>query len=67
MAGFNAGAYLPSHPQAVRPALEAALRATVAGLGQSEIDVLPFAEAALAHERMESRALDGRIVLTPNA
>jgi NADPH2:quinone reductase len=67
VAGFNAGAYLPTHPQAVRPALEAALKAVAAGLGETEVDVLPFSEAATAHERMESRALNGRLVLTPGA
>ncbi|MFD9740116.1 zinc-binding alcohol dehydrogenase family protein [Umezawaea sp. NPDC059074] len=63
--GFNAGAYLPAHPEAVRPALLAALEAVAAGLGETEVDVLPFAEAVTAHERMESRDLNGRIVLTP--
>ncbi|MFD2837355.1 zinc-binding dehydrogenase [Azotobacter vinelandii] len=65
VSGFNAGAYLPSHPQVLRPALEAALKAVASGLGQTEIDVLPFSDAAIAHQRMESRALNGRIVLTP--
>jgi NADPH:quinone reductase len=49
----------------VRPALEAALKATAAELGETELDVLPFSEAVTAHERMESRDLDGRIVLIP--
>ncbi|MFF5297208.1 quinone oxidoreductase family protein [Paractinoplanes globisporus] len=65
VSGFNAGAYLPTHPQLVRPALEAALKAVAAGLGDTEVDVLPFAEAAIAHERMENRTVNGRIVLTP--
>lgn len=65
VAGFNAGAYLPAHPQVVRPALEAALAAVAAGLGETEIDVLPFAEAVTAHERMERREPVGRIVLVP--
>ncbi|MFI5894929.1 zinc-binding dehydrogenase [Actinoplanes sp. NPDC051513] len=65
VSGFNAGAYLPAHPQLARPALEAALKAVAAGLGDTEVDVLPFAEAAIAHERMENRTLNGRIVLTP--
>jgi NADPH2:quinone reductase len=34
-------------------------------LGDTEIDVLPFSAAVTAHERMESRDLDGRIVLIP--
>jgi NADPH2:quinone reductase len=67
VSGFNAGAYVPTHPQVVRPALEAALKAVAAGLGETEVDVLPFSEAVTAHERMESRALNGRIVLTPGA
>jgi NADPH2:quinone reductase len=52
------------HPQVIRPALEAALRAVASGLGETEIDVLPLDEAAVAHERMDTRALNGRIVLT---
>jgi NADPH2:quinone reductase len=63
VAGFNAGAYLPTHPQVVRPALAAALAAVGAGLGETEIDVLPLGEAVTAHERMERRDLAGRIVL----
>jgi NADPH2:quinone reductase len=65
VSGFNAGIYVPTHPQEVRPAVEAALKAVAAGLGDTEVDVLPFAEAVTAHERMESRALNGRIVLSP--
>ncbi|HEY6493932.1 MAG TPA: zinc-binding dehydrogenase [Trebonia sp.] len=67
VSGFNSGAYLPAHPQFVRPALEAALRAVAAGLGETEIDVLPLSEAVTAHERMERRDLNGRIVLTPDS
>jgi NADPH2:quinone reductase len=54
-----------THLAEVRPAAEAALKAVAAGLGETEIEVLPFAEAVTAHRRMESRALNGRIVLTP--
>jgi NADPH:quinone reductase len=50
VSGFNAGAYIPSHPQEVRPAAEAALKAVAAGLAQTEIDVLAFAEAVTAHQ-----------------
>jgi NADPH:quinone reductase-like Zn-dependent oxidoreductase len=66
VSGFNAGIYIPAHPEEVGPAAEAALKAVAAGLGETEIDVFPFAEAVIAHQRMESRALNGRIVLTPN-
>ncbi|GAB1819066.1 quinone oxidoreductase family protein [Herbidospora sp. RD11066] len=65
VAGFNAGVYLPTHPQVVRPALDAALEVVAAGLGEMEVDVLPFDQAVIAHERMESRDVAGRIVLTP--
>lgn len=65
VAGFNAGAFLPSHPDAIRPALEAALRAVASGLCDIPVDVLPFIEVVAAHERMESRDLTGRIALTP--
>jgi NADPH2:quinone reductase len=67
IAGFNAGAFLPTHPEIVRPALEAARAAVAAGLGDIVIEVLSFADAVTAHERMESRALNGRLVLTPGA
>ena len=67
VSGFNAGTYIPTHLPEVRPAAEAALKAVAAGLGETEIEVLPFEEAVTAHQRMESRALNGRIVLTPNA
>ncbi len=65
IAGFNAGALLPAHPEVIRPALEAAVDAVAAGLGQTEVDVLPLSEAAAAHERMENRSLSGRIALMP--
>jgi NADPH:quinone reductase len=65
VSGFNAGSYIPTNPQEVRPAAEAALKAVAAGLAETEIEVLPFDEAVTAHQRMESRALNGRIVFTP--
>jgi NADPH:quinone reductase len=64
MSGFNAAAYFATHPQSVRPALEAALGALAAGLGDIVVDPLPLEDAVTAHRRMESRSLDGRIVLT---
>ncbi|MFI6347696.1 zinc-binding alcohol dehydrogenase family protein [Streptomyces sp. NPDC050560] len=67
VSGFNSGAYLPRHPRYIRPALDAALAVVAAGQADGVLDVLPFSEAATAHERMEDRALDGRIVLTPDA
>lgn len=67
VAGFNAGAYLPSHPNVIRPALEMALEMVAQGLGETEVEVLPFSDAAVAHSRMEDRSLGGRIVLTPSS
>ncbi|MFD6988958.1 zinc-binding alcohol dehydrogenase family protein [Streptomyces sp. NPDC059943] len=67
VSGFNAGAYLPTHPDAIRPGLEAARTALAAGLGETEVEVLPFSEAVTAHERMESRAVNGRLALAPDA
>jgi NADPH2:quinone reductase len=63
VAGFNAGAFLPTHPDAFAPALRAAVDMVAGGLAETAIDVIPFDEAARAHERMESRELEGRLVL----
>ncbi|MEW2549046.1 zinc-binding dehydrogenase [Streptomyces sp. NPDC047002] len=62
--GFNAGAYLPAHPDAVPPAAAAALTAAAAGVLDVELDTFPLAEAAAAHERLENHTASGRIVLT---
>ncbi|MCK3779423.1 zinc-binding alcohol dehydrogenase family protein [Ensifer sesbaniae] len=67
MSGFNAAAYFATHPEVVRPALEAALKALAAGLGEIVIDRLPLGEAEAAHRRMEDRSLHGRIVLEINS
>ncbi len=64
IAGFNAGAYLPMHPECIQPALNAAISAVSRGLGSLEIEVFPFEQAQIAHEKMENRNLEGRIVLT---
>ncbi|GLW11760.1 NADPH:quinone reductase [Microtetraspora sp. NBRC 13810] len=65
VAGFNAGVYLPAHPDAIGPAAEAALTAVAAGLADTEIEVLPLTDASTAHERLENHTANGRIVLTP--
>ncbi|MFE2599615.1 zinc-binding alcohol dehydrogenase family protein [Streptomyces sp. NPDC059396] len=65
VAGFNAGAYVPAHPDAIRPAAEAALKAAAAGLADTEIEILSLADAATAHERLENHTANGRLVLTP--
>jgi len=63
VAGFDADAYLPTHPHLVHPALQAAVAIVATELGETEIDVLPFTEAATANKRMETRDLSDRIVL----
>ncbi|QIQ01232.1 quinone oxidoreductase family protein [Streptomyces liangshanensis] len=63
VSGFSAGVYVPNHLDELRPAAEAALRAVSDGLAHTEVDVLPLADAVTAHERMENRSVDGRIVL----
>jgi NADPH2:quinone reductase len=67
IAGFNAGAFVPSHPLLLGPALRAAVDAVEEGLIQTVVDVHRFRDAAIAHQRMEDRTLDGRIALTPDA
>jgi NADPH:quinone reductase len=65
VAGFNAGGYLPAHPQAVLAAAAAALKAATSGLADTEIELLRLADAATAHERLEGHTAQGRIVLIP--
>ncbi|WP_206318521.1 quinone oxidoreductase family protein [Actinacidiphila epipremni] len=65
VAGFNAGGYVPAHPEAVPEAARAALRAASAGLLTTPVEVLPLAEAARAHEKLESHATTGRLLLAP--
>lgn len=67
VSGFNSGAYLPTHPDVIRPALEAARSALAAKSGRIPVEALPFSEAATAHERMQGRSVEGRLVLVPDA
>ncbi|MEV6841880.1 zinc-binding dehydrogenase [Actinoplanes sp. NPDC051411] len=63
VAGFNSGGYFPAHPDVMAPAAEAARQAVSAGLADVEIEVLPLAAAATAHERLENHSANGRLVL----
>lgn len=65
MLGFAVGFYLPAHPERARPAAEAALKAVGQGLMPIRTHVLPLAQAAEAHRRLENGAVGGRILLTP--
>ncbi|GGL13922.1 NADPH:quinone reductase [Sphaerisporangium melleum] len=61
--GFAAGFYLPTHPEMVRPAAQAALKAIGQGLVDIRTEVLPLTQAAEAHRRVENGSVGGRIVL----
>lgn len=63
--GFNAGLHLPSHPEQVPAAAEAALRAAQEGLLPLRTTTFPLADAAEAHRRLEKGGVGGRILLTP--
>jgi len=63
VAGFNAGGYIPAHPDLVPAAAEAAREVVRSGLADVEIDLLPLTAAATAHERMENHTANGRLVL----
>jgi NADPH:quinone reductase len=63
--GFSGGSYLPTHPEAVRPAAEGALRAVSEGLVNIHVDTLPLEQAAEAHRRVEAGQVIGRILLVP--
>ncbi|AJE44331.1 quinone oxidoreductase family protein [Streptomyces nodosus] len=65
VAGFNAGGYIPAHPETIPPAARAALEAVAAGLIEPDIEILPFADAATAHEKLENHSVNGRVVLVP--
>jgi NADPH:quinone reductase len=63
--GFNVGFYLPTHPEAGRPAAEGALTAVSQGLVNLHTDILPLASAGEAHRRIEAGQVNGRILLVP--
>jgi NADPH:quinone reductase len=65
IAGFNVGAYLPTHLPLARPAAEGALRAVSEGLIDLHIDTLPLENAGEAHRRIEAGEVNGRILLVP--
>ncbi|SDM62394.1 NADPH2:quinone reductase [Nonomuraea jiangxiensis] len=67
IAGFNAGAFLPTHPDLMQPALHAARTAIAAGLGDTAVETLPLSHAAHAHQRMEDRDVAGRLALAAQA
>ncbi|MFF4053263.1 hypothetical protein ACFYZ5_42240 [Streptomyces chartreusis] len=54
--GFNVGGYVLAHPEAVQPAAETTLKAVAGALANTEIEILPLADTATAHERLENHA-----------
>jgi NADPH2:quinone reductase len=63
--GFSVGAFLPFHPELVRPAAKRALKAISAGLVNVRTDILPLEQAPEAHRQIENRQVNGRILLVP--
>jgi NADPH2:quinone reductase len=63
--GFSIGFYLPAHPEQAGPAALNALKSVSQGLADMRTQILPLAEAAEAHRRLENGSVGGRILLTP--
>ncbi|MGH2885875.1 MAG: zinc-binding dehydrogenase [Solirubrobacteraceae bacterium] len=63
--GFNAGSYVPAHPESARPAAQGALKAVSAGLVNLHTDTLPLEQAAEAHRRIEAGQVNGRVLVAP--
>ncbi|GAB2573745.1 quinone oxidoreductase family protein [Kribbella endophytica] len=63
--GFNAGLYIPAHPEQIAPAAAAAIEAAREGLLPLRTTTLPLSDAAEAHRRLEKGGVGGRILLTP--
>lgn len=63
--GFNVGAHFAGHPQHAQPAAQGAFRAIQEGLVDLRTEILPLADAAEAHRRLERGSVNGRILLVP--
>jgi NADPH2:quinone reductase len=61
--GFNVGGYFAEDPSRARPAAVRALALLARSNLQVPVEVLPLGQAREAHRRLESRAVDGRLVL----
>ncbi len=66
IAGFNIGDLARRRPERIGEYLSQALRMLAAGRIRANVtEVLPLADAAKAHELLESGASHGKILLTP--
>lgn len=64
--GYTTGGYRASHPEVLRPSVEAAF--ALVGQGKVKVHVgarFALRDAADAHRHVESRASHGKVVLTP--
>jgi NADPH2:quinone reductase len=63
MLGFSIGFYLQVHPGSARPAAEQVLPLLADGRLRLNVEEMPLAKAAEAHNRLESHLVSGRLVL----
>jgi len=64
MMGFSIGLYLQTHPGSAQPAAAQVLPLIADGRLRLNVEKMPLSKASEAHERLESRLVPGRIVLT---
>jgi NADPH2:quinone reductase len=64
--GYTTGGYRNSHPEVLRPGVEAAFKLVSEGKVKVVVGArYPLRDAAEAHRHVESRASTGKVVLTP--
>ena len=63
--GLNIAGLLEAEPERIPDLAENALEVLTRDEARLPVDVLPLAEAADAHRRLESRSVTGRLVLAP--
>ena len=61
--GFNVGGFLMAQPHRAREFATLALDLLTAGSVDVPVDILPLAQAAYAHQRLERREVAGKLVL----
>lgn len=61
--GFAVGSYLQTNPSGGRPAAKAVLGLLAEGKLELPVTILPLADVAEAHRRLDAKEITGRIVL----